>query len=410
MSILISNVFSDKNIGGAAITAATIRAAQDAFPDEPVKLVAVNQGPRFDVSHPFTMQAFPDAEIVPPLVQVKPGPLQGLRTVLRSLKIMRTLPADDRAVQTVGDAKAVISKGGYVYHERPNAKSLMALWMTAFPIALGNAMGKPTAAVCTTVGPFKTEASRRLNKYLLGRADLVVPRDEFSYQAALDLGLDPERVIHLPDIVFSYDPPSDAEAQQMAERLGVSGQRFAVLTLSKTEGGQEDFHAHEDNVRAALVSLLEAGTLDRVLVTIHSDQDIELSDAFVAEINDPRVVRVRDPFSPEQLMALYRAADVLIARRMHSAIFALVAGTPVVAFSMGGKKVQGVMGSLGLEDMLMPFPLSSPDALVERVREVTSNCEPLAARVLESVAGARSRVRKLPALLREYLVREEVVA
>ena len=399
MSIIISNVFSDSNVGGAAITAATIRAAQAAFPGEPIKLVAIGETEHFDTSHPFTLRTFPEVEMTAPLVIPTPVALGGLRAVLRSVQVMRKRPADHPAVRAVGEAHAVISKGGYVYRERPSWRSLMALWMTAFPIALGNAMGKPTAAVCTTIGPFKTRASRQLCKYLLSKASLVVPRDEFSYQAALDLGLDPGRVVYLPDIVFSYERPSVGAAEAAAARAGVQHERFGVLTLSKF-GGIND--AFLEALRDTVLELLDRGVVDDVLLPVHELQDRSLTVSFVSLVNDPRVRMLAEGFGPDDLMALYRSSRFLIARRMHSAIFALVAGTPTFPFVMEGKKVQGVMGSLGLEDYLLHLPLSDPKQLADRIDAAVSD-KSVEERVVRAVAGAREQLQRLPRYLQQYL-------
>jgi polysaccharide pyruvyl transferase WcaK-like protein len=62
-----------------------------------------------------------------------------------------------------------------------------------------------------------------------------------------------------------------------------------------------------------------------------------------------------DDFAPDELVAIYGQARLVLGTRLHSVIMALAAGTPAVAVSYVGHKTEGVMQAVGLGQYLIPF-------------------------------------------------------
>jgi polysaccharide pyruvyl transferase WcaK-like protein len=107
---------------------------------------------------------------------------------------------------------------------------------------------------------------------------------------------------------------------------------------------------------------------------------------------DPaRVDRVDGQPTVDELAALYGSVDFLVATRMHSAIFALCQGTPVVAipYVAGGK--WGILDMMGAHDVDLPFVGIDADRLERKVESVWQ-------RRSELIASVEAR---LPALARE---------
>lgn len=57
-----------------------------------------------------------------------------------------------------------------------------------------------------------------------------------------------------------------------------------------------------------------------------------------------------EALSPPELIAFYGQSLILVGARLHSILFALIAGTPSIAIAVSKHKTLGIMQILGLED------------------------------------------------------------
>jgi colanic acid/amylovoran biosynthesis protein len=406
-NILISNAFADDNRGGAAITGAAIEAVLSAFPDARVAAITVGSGTP-DQSHRFTRARYPDVDILPPLVEVPDGPLGGLRAILRSIRFLLVAPGRSAspAIRRLLEADLVVSKGGYVFVDRQGLRGLLSLWLTAFPVILASQHGIPTAIHATTIGPFGHRSSRALNRWILRRATLVLPRDRRSYAEALSLGLNPRRVREVPDSVFGQTPPARSLCESAAEKLGFQGVRFGTVTVLRGSRSSEAHQQFLTNLASVVRGVLDRGIVDRIAVVVQVDgetSDADTSRSFVDSVADPRVRLVCEDLPPEDLIAFYGAGSFTVGCRLHSAIFSLVGGTPAFAIAVGGAKTYGVFESLGLQGFVVPYPYFDGQALGSMIEEVVGAGEASRRAIREVVATARVAASYIPDLLRPLI-------
>lgn len=400
--VFVTNVFPDGNKGGAAITGGTIEAIQRAAPDSQITLVTTQvTNDRFEQSHRFTTKRFPNVHLTMPLIPLGNGPFAGLRGVLASLVLLLRNPRNSShcVIRQLANAQLVVSKGGYVFVERYTIRRLLSNWLTVFPLVLAAKAGAKTAAIGATIGPFETWHSRALNGWVLRRLDLVVARDEYSYREALSLGLDPKRVVRLPDLVLAHRGPPDACCSSVAARYCLEGSRTCMVTLAEGPGDATFL----PRLQGCLRRLLDEGVVDKVVVVVQSLQDLDVSRNFVAAFRDERCVLIQDDLGPEELMAVYASATFVIARRMHGAIFALIAASPTFAFTQYGKKVQGVMQALDLEEYVVSYPRFEADDLHDRIVATVNASAATRKRVRTAVENARVELGRLSPLLRELM-------
>jgi colanic acid/amylovoran biosynthesis protein len=78
---------------------------------------------------------------------------------------------------------------------------------------------------------------------------------------------------------------------------------------------------------------------------------------------------VEEPLSPELLKAVYGRMDLFIGTRMHSNIFALSEGVPVIAIGYQ-HKTQGIARSLGLEEWVMDISQINEKKLSELISKL----------------------------------------
>lgn len=105
-------------------------------------------------------------------------------------------------------------------------------------------------------------------------------------------------------------------------------------------------------------------------------------------------------WDPQQLSAMYRGCDMVIASRLHAAILSLGAGTPAVLVAPEVTfKERAVLKVLGLEDLYVPSSAAaSVSALCVRVATALPSYR---LRVRAAVADARNNLKhSVPAFLR----------
>jgi colanic acid/amylovoran biosynthesis protein len=403
-NIVISNVFADDNRGGAAITGAAIDAVLGAFPEARVAAITVAPG-MSDRTHRFTRARYPDVDFLTPSIEVPKGALGGLRALMRSVRflLVRPGPSASPTIHRLLGADLVVSKGGHVFVDRQGIRGLLSLWFTAFPVILAARYGIPTAIHATTIGPFRHKSSRALNRWILRRATLVLPRDGRSHTEALLLGLDPQRVSQVPDSVFSVTPPARKHRESVARKLGFHGVRFGIITVRRGPGSSEVHKQFLANLTRVARSVLDRDIVDRIAVVVQVDgetSDADISRSFVESVADPRVSLVCEDLSPEEMIAFYGAGLFTVGCRLHSAIFSLVGGTPAFSVAVIGAKMHGVFESLGLQEFVVPYPQFDDQALENAIEQVVHKGEASRRAIREAVATARVAAGRIPDLLR----------
>jgi polysaccharide pyruvyl transferase WcaK-like protein len=99
-------------------------------------------------------------------------------------------------------------------------------------------------------------------------------------------------------------------------------------------------------------------------------------------------------------MALYSAARFVVGCRLHSAIFAIVSGTPAVAISLAEAKAEAVLAEVGLERFVIADDFQ-PNELLQLLREIAADGgAPVRAEVRAAAKEARRRTRMLPEVLK----------
>jgi polysaccharide pyruvyl transferase WcaK-like protein len=374
--VVISNVFADDNRGGAAITEATMRFANQVVPGASLRLVAVSgDATRLDTSHRHSRTRLgPDDEVLPAPFAPS-GRFGGLRAVSRSILALLRRPTSraPRALQEIYGAALTISKGGHVFVDRVGLRSLLGLWLTAYPVVYASRWGIPTIVYGASIGPFVGRMDKALSAQILRRVTLVMPRDALSRQRLETLGVPTSQIVEMPDSVFSSDPPTTPERQTMLQTLDLAQGRYlaASARMRRPEDAQRlDLLAVSIAEAAARIACVE-----RVVLVLQVDgrsaSDAEATE-YLRERLDERGVRVRvigDDLDHRALAAVYGGAAATVACRMHSAILSVLAGTPATVLEMDGTKAAGVFAMLGAPEAVFPFDRFDPAALAETVTQ-----------------------------------------
>lgn len=408
--VVITNVYSDDNRGGAAITAATVDAVRDAFPDASIGLVTMlNDGPASAGHHRHTEQTV-DADTLPAAIRVGGGRLGPSLAVLRSLVTLgfgRRLIGGTPTLRRLADADVVVAKGGQLF--RPFSwRGLPGLWLSGFPLVFARRCGVPTAAFAISIGPFQPNRAGRASSKVVGlilrRCSAVLARDDASLELAIELGVPSERVHRVPDAVFATEPPPAELTAEVLQRIGLDGARFVAITATNHMSIPEAEAVINPELVSVVRALLDGGVVDRVAVVLQTDgagtSDRTASLRFLELLSDDRAVLVDEDFGVAELMALYRGARLTIGGRVHSNIFSVVVGTPAFPFEYWGSKALNLFEPIGLGDLVLRIEEGCAPAIGARVTKAMADETAIRERVRTAGEALRVESKRSVDLLR----------
>jgi colanic acid/amylovoran biosynthesis protein len=367
MNILVLNAHSAQNAGDLAILKETLLCLRCAFPGSNVtiaindELSAALPGDAMYVGSFMRWLLWVDAQGEwhwrKPLV-----PLYALWLVLCSLlfrltniRLMPRTPERRQLMRAYYDADVVVVIGGGHLYAR-HAANIAFIWLW-LGIALAVLMRKPLVLLPQSFGPLPGTLQRSMLRWLLSQSALVVAREYRSLGLLAEIGLR-RRVLVLPDLAFSRASAAITDLSSgLVQRS--AGRPLVGLTLMDWQGQNPRFHnqpSYEDSILCLMRHAREHYSADIVLfaqctgpTAAQDDRRIARRVMAAAQSQGIAGVTLIDAvLSPEALQAAYAQLDLLVATRMHSAIFALSANVPTLVIGYLHKSV-GIMEMLGLE-------------------------------------------------------------
>ncbi len=288
-------------------------------------------------------------------------------------------------------------------------------------VRLAQALGKPVYFFPQSFGPFLSSAARRAVLRLLShpRTARVFVRETLSYEwlHALVPACVRDRMELCPDMAFRLEP-SDSKADDPA--LALLSRPRLVLTVRDWDFPEAGTPREREALKSRYLRAVGNAALrfvsrrgGSVVVVPHTrgpgdfEDDRIVSGRLWALLKDalPEARRRRVEFPgetpPTRFPALYASADVVLATRTHSAIFALLSGTAAVSIHYQPKG-PGIMSMLGLEEYSFLISDLDASALAEAMESVLGRMPGLREPLAERLAAIRSEIdEKLHSALRD---------
>lgn len=325
--------------------------------------------------------------------------LAGLRLLPRGSSRRATMAALYEA-----DVVVVIG-GGHLYARRRLNIAFAWLWLG---LVLAPLMGKPLVFLPQSFGPLPGRLQQAMLRLLLRHSAFVAARELHSLRLLAAIGVR-RPVFLLPDLAFGS---AAREAKSMMrvpelEALLASGGPVVGLTLMDWQAQNVRFQNQKRYEEAALALIRHvAGQGGRVAIfaqcigpTAGQDDRI-IARRIVARAHAEQlpIVFVERVLSPGQLRDAYARLDVLVATRMHSAIFALGGGVPTLVVGYLYKSI-GIMELLGLGRFALAIDSLDTPTLLARFDELWAERSAVRLRLADRIPLLRHTLEQLPALL-----------
>jgi colanic acid/amylovoran biosynthesis protein len=310
------------------------------------------------------------------------------------------------AVEEHWSADAIVSTGGtylvpnYGFHDH------------LLNLRVAVASGAPLVFFTQSLGPFGGGAPLRRLKAVFEYATLILVRDLPSQQALLSLGVDPRKVHVCADAAFALNPGQGNLSPEASESLtvAVSVRDWPYFTSRDPGAGMSRYLRA---IADAVTFLVDTQNATRVtfVSTCQGVPEYWTDDSLVARhlVEHLLAPHVRARVSvdsthhtPAELMEILARFSMVIATRMHVAVLAMNAGTPVLPIAYERKTTE-LFRSLHLDGWVQDIESVTGTSLSAACGAFLAALPEIREQVAEEIRRARASAEHAAELVEQAL-------
>lgn len=274
---------------------------------------------------------------------------------------------------------------------------------TGFAV-LATLLDKPLMIYSVGIGPLISEIGRTFTRLAFDQAHIATVRDAESKALLEAIGVDVQRVQVTADPGFTLQSTSEEQSRQIIE---AKIERPAARPLLGVALRNWDIGVYpgywEREVAAALDRFIERYDGTALFIPFHRPvnesrtDDLAVADRVRNQMqNREKTVLLQGEYSPEQKAGVVQACDLVLGMRLHSLIFAIQQGVPVVALSYD-PKVSNVLARIDGHPYTLELGSLSAEKLTALLEKAYENRQQLRssfqAKLEELMTQARENAR-----------------
>lgn len=384
--ILVINSYSWYNKGDAGIAIATLTGLKKLWPNAKITLTSYTpfeDEPHYSnlntqVTQPFFIDDHPSItnKFVKRLAMFKDLIKFGfyLGFYRASFKASTLLsPKFNYLISKYEQADLVVSLGGGFLNDNFGEAFLIHL----FQIFVSVNLGKPTVISAQSIGPFKHKFNHVIIRAILNKVRLITVREVFSKIFLSQIKVN-SNVYLTTDIAFSLTAPEIVD-----QRLILEGSKpFVGITVRKwvypkSENPAKEYENYINTFSRYIDYLIEERNatvflLPQVIGPGQDDDRLTANKLLLKIKHKEKAVNLTQDYSPFEIMQLLKQMEFFVGTRMHSNIYSMLVGTPVLAISYE-YKTTGIMQELGLTTQVIPIEELRFETLVSKTDEMLLN-------------------------------------
>jgi colanic acid/amylovoran biosynthesis protein len=279
-------------------------------------------------------------------------------------------------------ADLVLSEpGGFLYSSGRGT----SLILTVYSIALAVFAHKPTYILPQSIGPLKHAWERQIIRWVMNRARLVMVREPVSLRTTQSIGINQSHVQLVPDLAFGLPVSNKQMGNQWLLDLGIDPQdERPLMGMTIINWGEQNKNftkqgeyekACADTIKWFITENHGRVILFPQVIGPYTSQDDRVPAHRIAEQLSElsnSIYQITHPLSLELIKAVYGCMDVFIGTRMHSNIFALSEGVPVIAIGYL-HKTQGIAEMIGIKELFVDIGQVNGNVLIDCLSNLWNN-------------------------------------
>lgn len=330
--------------------------------------------------------------------------LPGIRFLIKRLSLEHYIDAD-----------IVVSTGGGFLNDFYAPANLGRLWGMYF----SKILGKKIFIFAQSIGPFDHFLHRVCVKFVLNKVDLITLRDQRSMEILNSIGINKPPVYVTADAAFSMEVNGVISKVVNKIKKIIDPENFDLrISISVRKWQHYKYTSGHKNYIQSLASLADWLVLEKraqifFISTCTNFAGYHHDDRLVAEeiIDCMKCKTKRNPLVlfdevvPQDLVEIYKFMDLHIGTRMHSNIFALLGGEPIVAIQYEFKTAE-LMETFELLDYSLDINTLGFRNLKTKVNGVIANQAKIRETIQKRLPDIKERSLRNAELLYEFLNKE----
>lgn len=388
MKILITNVYSVYNAGDAAILNVQIKDLKKVFPkseitistmDNPGKIKNLNNSKY--VSSFFYQAIYKNKN---PIVRVKNFIYVIFASFLwikinksTNLKFNYLLTNDlKKIIWSYLESDVVIPVGGGYLSSKNNLKSNISLFLHIYTLYFAKELNKPVYLYPQSIGPISGGLFNRvILSNVLNRMDHLFIRENISMRYLNSIGIDKNKYSRSIDVGFRYKNEYKEMGNSYLRSKNINIHNPILGITARNWLSKNNQRVYEQSIASFIERIIKYSNIQILLVPQvssieHNDDDrLVLKRIYGNLKNKQNVTLINDQLNYKLLKNIYSSLWILIGTRMHSCVFSLSSGVPIIAIEYE-YKTSGIMSDLGLRKWIVKMEDVSAINLEKKFNEL----------------------------------------
>ncbi len=316
--------------------------------------------------------------------------------ILRPFRILfRRIPEEFRGLSramTTMRQKDMLLIGGTGILEDNIGWSLNWIWSLAKWVLAAKRSGAAVAFVSIGAGPIQRPFDRWIIKRMLGSADFVSYRDDYSIDYMYSIGVETTRHFPFPDLAFGLPIESRVESNDVRETVAVGVMEYVGQRRSRSlkDGAYETY---VNNLAGFMRNLMDQdfdvnllygdARYDQRVVTDLKRELREYSDS--GQLKEAEIASVND------VVRELAGCRFVVASRFHNLIISLILGKPTISISYHDKN-DALLEMFDLGDYCHDIDFFDSNLLVEQFENLVRKEDELQSHILATADRLRTEV------------------
>ena len=256
---------------------------------------------------------------------------------------------------------------------------------------------KPVILLPQAFGPFDKEETKVAFRRVIENANLVFARDRVSYQYAIELASNSDKVMRAPDITLFY--PDD-----ISDEIQVNSNYVCIVPNARMldQGKKQWSKIYESYLIQISREILSQGLQIQIVVHDSSGQDLSIAKRILNQFSsaDAVIVNKSDPLVIKEVIG---GSLMLVGSRYHSLVASLSKNIPVIALGWS-HKYEMLFEDFGVEQFMVSHD-TSIEAVLELIKKLSDRDQNLYVRkqIREKLQKMRLENQKMWKLVVEIL-------
>ncbi len=295
----------------------------------------------------------------------------------------------DPALKAISESKFLFCNGGNLYHWNKYRKSYSYTYGVSFPFLYARKVGVPYGFLPQSIGDIEGNGIKMLkplfedSKYFLFREE--ISKDKFKKTFNLDYPF-------FLDLAFYIKHIKEKEAINIINEKEMGKDDYICFTLREEKLGdignleKEKIDIIENKIKS-IIDYIINDLEKKVLIVCQTKKDLPFTIRISNYYSSTGKVEYIEEYDPLILKGIYKNSLTLIAMRLHSAIYSLSVGTPVIGIfdRQWGPKLPGTFGFFNMKDKANEVYTCQTSDIINQINDNMKNKNRLKERILKVV-------------------------